>query len=117
MTPQPVCRRPGSSPKTRIEVWCRPGGSGTESRQYVFGHFEIGVDVLDIIAVLERLEQLEQPRRSFLVDFRSGSRPPDEARRSGRAESVLERITHRVQILRRAGHQMLLGIALDVSCP
>src|SRR5690349_7623862 len=88
ITPHPVCRSPGSSPKTRI--WGPvPARSGAEPRHHVFGHFEIGVDVLDIVAVLERLEQLEQARRGFLTDFRSGPRTPGEARRTGRAESVL----------------------------
>src|SRR5580704_6108566 len=116
MTPHPVCRSPGSSPKTRISG-SLPARSGAEPRHHVFGHFEIGVDILDIVAVLERLEQLEQASGRFLADFRGGPRTPDEARRAGRAESVLERIAHRIQILRRAGHRMLLGIALDVSCP
>src|SRR5271155_5154060 len=107
MPPHPVCRNPGSSPKTRISGSV-PARSGAEPRHHVFGHFEIGVDVLDIVAVLERLEQLEQARRRLFLDFRSRSRTPDEARRTGRAESVLERIAHRVQILRRAGRQMLL---------
>src|ERR1700736_4272486 len=106
ITPHPVCRSPGSSPKTRISG-SLPARSGAQPRHHVFGHFEIGVDVLDIIAVLERLEQLEQARRSFLVDFGSGSRTPDEARRTGRTESVLERVADRIQILRRAGRQVL----------
>src|SRR5437016_6249720 len=93
ITPHPVCRSPGSSPKTRISGPL-PARSGAEPRHHVFGHFEIGVNVLDIVAVLKRLEQLEQPRGSFLADFRGGARAPDEARRAGRAESVLERIAH-----------------------
>src|SRR6202035_2533026 len=116
MTPHPVWRSPGSSPKTRISASV-PAESAAEPRHHVFGHFEIGVDILDIVAVLERPEQLEQPRCRFLAAFRGGPRAPDEARRSGRAESVFERIAHRIQILRRAGHHMLLGIALDIPCP
>src|SRR5580700_11096538 len=116
ITPHPVCRSPGSSPKTRISG-SLPARSGAQPRHHVFGHFEIGVDVLDIVAVLERLEELEEARRRLLADFRGGLRTPDEARRAGRDESALERIANRVQILRRANHQVLLGIALDVSGP
>ena len=55
-----VNRNPGSSPRTRIvcRVDLRPG-SGAEPRHYVLGHFEIGIHVLDIVAVLKCLEQLE----------------------------------------------------------
>src|SRR5689334_7967967 len=86
MTPHPVCRSPGSSPKTRISGSLPAMGSGAEARHHVFGHFEIGVDILDIIAVLERLEQLEKIRRRFLADFGSSPWTPDEPRRTGGPE-------------------------------
>src|ERR1700730_12823234 len=97
ITPHPVCRSPGSTPKTRISGFL-PARSGAQPRHHVFGHFEIGVDVLDIVAVLERLEQLEEARRPLLPDFPRGLPAPDVARRAGRAESALERIAHGVQI-------------------
>src|SRR6516165_4563174 len=106
ITPQPVCRNPGSSPRTRIvcRVDLRPG-SGAEPRHYVLGHFEIGIHVLDIVAVLECLEQLEQCRRDLLVDRRRCLRAPDQARRGRRSESTFEGIAHAVEIIGRAGHE------------
>src|SRR3984893_2302466 len=115
MTPQPVCRSPGSSPKTRIEVRYRPGeGSGTEPRHHVFPHFEIGVDVLDIVAVLERLEQLEKGSLGLLVDPSGRPRAPDEVRRAGRPKLAFQRIAHGFQIFGRTSHDVLAGLALDV---
>ena len=54
ITPQPVSRRPGSRPISRI------ARSGRELRQSVVRHFEIGVDVLDVVVVLEGVDQVEQ---------------------------------------------------------
>src|SRR5215831_8389426 len=115
MIPQPVCRSPGSSPKTRISGSARAWPvSGAEPCHHVFGHFEISIDVLDVVAVFERLEQLEQTGSGFLVDRRRGLRAPDEARRAGGAESLFQRIAHRIQILRRAGDDVLIGLALEI---
>ena len=82
--------QPGIEPENAHQRFrCGPMlPSGAEPRHHVFGHFEIGVDVLHIIAVFEGFEQLEEARRGLLVDRRGGLRAPDEARRAGRAESA-----------------------------
>src|ERR1700719_4826808 len=79
ITPHPVCPGPGSSPKPRISG-SLPARSGAQPRHHVFGHFEIGVDVLDIVAVLERLEELEEARRRLLAAFPGCLPAPHEAR-------------------------------------
>src|SRR2546423_12972518 len=114
MTPHPVWRSPGSSPRTRISspLWPR---SGAQSLQHVLAGFEIGVNVLDIVAVFERLEQLEQSLHGLVVDRDRGFWAPAEPGRSRRPELLFERVPHRVEIVGLRDHDMTIGIAFDVA--
>src|SRR5438067_10748528 len=144
MTPHPVWRSPGSSPRTRISLppslasfphqrnreltsplqTLAPrfrGGdeldtprSGAQPLQHILAGLKIRVDVLDIVAVFERLEQLEQPLRRLLVDRRRRLRAPAESRRQRRPELLFERVAHRVEIIRRRDHDMAVRVALDL---
>ena len=75
---------------------------------------EIGVDVLHVVAVFQGFEQLEEAGRGFLVDRRRGLRPPHQPRRLRRAEALLERVAHRVEIVGAGEHDMALVVALDI---
>ena len=50
ITPQPVTRKPGSRPKSRMAL--------REALHDVFGDFEIGVHTLHVVIVLKHVEQL-----------------------------------------------------------
>src|SRR5579884_3340093 len=89
-------------------------GSGSHPRHYLVGDLEIGIDVLHIVVVLERLEQFEQGGCGLFPDRRGGLRAPYEAGRLRRAEAALEGVAHRVQILGRAGDDILFGVAFEV---
>src|SRR5262249_62403927 len=86
ITPQPVSRRPGSRPISLI------GASGRELRQSVVRHLEIGVDVLDVVVVFERGDQVEQRLGGLAFDRRGGLGPPAELGDRGLAERLLERL-------------------------
>src|SRR5271165_2939662 len=118
MTPQPVCRSPGSSPKTRI-LANRPLGSprrrsGAKPRQDVLGYLEIGINILDIVAVFERLEQFKQGNGGLLIDWCGGFRPPHETSGCCRAEALFECVAHGVEFVGGAADRMLLGVAVDI---
>src|SRR5947207_4258863 len=114
MTPHPVWRSPGSSPRTRISSPLRPR-SGAQPLQHVLAGFEIGVNVLDIVTVFERLEQLEQALRRVVVDRCRGFGTPAEPGRNRRPELLFERVAHRVEIVGLRDHDMTIGIALDIA--
>ncbi len=90
------------------------GGQALKPRHDVVGNFEIGKHVLHVVAVLQRLEQLEQRLGGVAVDRRQGLGPPDELRRRGGAEALLERVAHAVQRVGGAGDHVLVGAALDI---
>src|SRR5271170_5138418 len=115
ITPQPVCRSPGSSPRTRIAVVApAPVNSGAQPRQHFLADFEIGVDILHVVAVLESFEQLEEASCNLPVDRRGAFRPPAEPGRICRTKALFEHIAHGVEILRRREHDMALPVALHV---
>src|SRR5271170_1725864 len=116
ITPQPVCRSPGSSPRTRIAVVApHPLGSSAQPRQYVLADLEIGVNILHVVAVLESFEQLEQADGGLLVYHRGGFRPPAKARRTRGAESLFQRVAHAVEILRRRDHDVAVILAFHIT--
>src|SRR5262245_1083208 len=59
-TPKPVRRLPGSSPSTRMAA------SATQLRQHVVGDAEVGVDLLHVFVLLERLDQPQRRARLAL---------------------------------------------------
>src|SRR5271163_302903 len=73
ITPQPVNRRPGSRP-----ISLMPRASSRELRQGVVRHLEIGVDVLDVVVVFQRGDQVEQPLRGLTLDGRRGLGTPHQ---------------------------------------
>src|ERR1700691_1461478 len=75
ITPQPVRRSPGSSPKRRI---IGPLASGAQARHDVVGNLIIGEERLHVVAVLQCLEQLEQGLGGLAFDRRHGFGPPGE---------------------------------------
>src|SRR5215831_10845709 len=93
ITPQPVSRRPGSRPISLI------GASGRELRQSVVRHLEIGVDVLDVVVVFERGDQVEQRLGGLAFDRRGGLGPPGQLGDRGLAERLLQRLADGVEIL------------------
>src|SRR5439155_15507455 len=101
-----------------ISPWYFPWAQlGAQARQHVLADLEIGVHVLHVIAVFEGFEQLEQPRRGIFVEHRGGFRAPAEPCRSGGPETLLQRVAHAVEILRRRDHDMPVCIALDIASP
>src|SRR5215510_5694730 len=93
ITPQPVSRRPGSRPISLI------GASGRELRQSVVRHLEIGVDVLDVVVVFERGDQIEQRLGGVAFDRRGGLGPPGQLGDRGLAQRLLQRLADGVEIL------------------
>src|SRR5437763_1454907 len=95
-----------------VPLWPR---SGAQALQHVLAGFEIGVNVLDIVAVFERLKQLEQALRGVVVDRRRGFGTPAEPGRNRRPELLFERVPHRVEIVGRRDHDVTVGVALDIA--
>src|SRR5262245_50112551 len=94
ITPQPVSRRPGSRPISLIVPVPSPG-SGRELRQSVVRHLEVGVDVLDVVVVLEGRDQVEQGLQGRALDRRRGLGAPRQLGHRGLAQRLLERLAHR----------------------
>src|SRR5260370_422388 len=83
--------------------------SGAQTRHDVVGDLEIGEDILHVVAILESLEQLEERLGDIALDTDRGLWSPNQARRFRRTETLLERVTDAVQLIGRAGHDMLGG--------
>src|SRR5260370_12606887 len=88
--------------------------SGAQTRHDVVGDLEIGEDVLHVVAVLERLEQLEERLGDIALDIDRSLRSPGQARRFRRTEALLERVADAVQIIGRASPDMLASAAFDI---
>ena len=97
-----VRRRGGADLRHRLQ--CRALYSGVRSEtpsahllHQRVGHFEIGVDVLHVVAVVERLDQLQQLLAGFVVDRDGVLRLPQQRRLARLAEFRLQRLGDFVQ--------------------
>src|SRR5919198_1754963 len=98
-----------------------PGGRdatrSADRRHDLVGDVEVGVHVLDVVAVLERVDQLEDLPRPLLVQ-RYGHRRHEA--RLGRLvvdPGVLQRRTHRDQVARLGDHLERLVEVVDLLRP
>src|SRR5271155_5369910 len=73
--------------------------SGAQPRYYVLGDLKIGVDVLDVIAVFQGLEEFEEAGRGLFVNRRGGFWTPYQPSRLSLAEALLECVAHLVEII------------------
>src|SRR5260370_1485065 len=89
ITPQPVNRRPGSRPINLMRA-----ASGRELRKRVVRQLEVGVDVLHVVVVIERGDQVEQLLGGLALDRRGGLGPPHQFGRRRLAGRFLERVAH-----------------------
>ncbi len=85
-----------------------------EALQRLFGDFVIGVDVLDVVIVLQRLDQLHQRVRRVAFDQGGVERTPLQLCFLRLAELRLERIAHRGEVVDRAGDLVAGSIAFDI---
>src|ERR1700704_3681825 len=115
ITPQPVRDSPGSNPAMRM-VFTRATPQESLSRvsakhrlarnclrrgQFLHervAHFVIGVDVLRVVMVVERVQELAQRFAGVIVAWHRVGRPPNDFGRLRRAELGLQRIAHRGEI-------------------
>src|SRR3546814_12524239 len=109
ITPQPVWRRPGSSPRILKAALPQPRSAWPRrSRRQpchdLVGDLEVRRDPLNVVVVVERVEQLEHARRRLLVDRDAVERLPDEAGRPRLAEPGLERVADGSEVVDGAGH-------------
>src|ERR1700726_2234734 len=85
ITPKPVRREPGSSPRTRtLTPAVNWAGAGSNARQDLVRYLDIRINVPYLVQLFERLEQMHhqhrglarqlQGRRGALRDFRGRGR-------------------------------------------
>src|SRR6516164_6999078 len=102
MTPKPVRREPGSSPRIRTRSPTAGGvaAAGSKARQDLVRYLDIRVHVPYVLHSFERLEQLDHRLRLLAPELERGGRTPRDFGR-GRSESpVREHRTHRGEFQR-----------------
>src|SRR5690606_6267700 len=106
ITPHPVSLRPGSSPITRIasppSAGPEAGRSCSEPFDHLVGDVEVRGHLLHVVAVVERIEQLEKGRRLLLGDRRGVERLPDQPRLARVAELLDQGVAHPGEVVRLA---------------
>src|ERR1700692_2445519 len=119
ITPQPGRRRPGSMPRMRTgwriggdvlgqgerrsracEI-ATDGQSPAHLRHQRVGNLEIGVDVLDVVVLVQEVDQLEQLLAALVVDRHGVLRLPGQRRLARFAEFRLQRLGDLAKGLRR----------------
>src|SRR5690349_6826539 len=130
-TPSPQRVNPGSTPSTRMSARSHPNPHGANTthreprpaliragcRHHFVGGVEVGVDVLHVVAVLERLDQPEDLASALFVQRHAHAR--DELRVGGVVVDIrfLERGAHGDQVGRLADHLESLTEVVDLLGP
>src|SRR4029453_2914634 len=102
---QPVPTSPGSIPRT-LTPTAAPGTATVSSGdgvEVLVGDVVVGVDVLDVVQVLQRLDQAHHRRGCGTLDADGGLWHVRHLRLEDRNTRFRERVTHRVHFSRRRG--------------
>src|SRR4030095_3650773 len=102
---QPVPTSPGSIPRT-LTPTAAPGTARLSSRdglENLVGNVVVGVDVLDVVQVLQRLDQAHHRRGGGTLDPDGGLRHVRHLRLEDRNTRFRQPVTHRVHFSRRGG--------------
>src|SRR5205823_439618 len=113
-TPKPQYLEPGSIPRTRTRTcllaWTGALDARLDRCHLVVGDLEIGVDVLDVVVLLEVLDQPHHLLCDLSGDLHGGLRQVRHLRRSHR-DLALKRLVH-VDERRRVGPDLESSIAV-----
>src|SRR2546427_4903245 len=96
-TAKPVATSPGSTPIAR-----KPLGRGDGVEDLV-GDVVVGIDGLDVVLLLERLDEPQHGRGILALHPHGGLGDHGDVRLEHRQPLRLERVAHRVHIIRRGG--------------
>src|SRR5687767_4334893 len=110
MIPQPVQPRPGSSPMIST-----PPPRSRKPFHNLGRHFVIAPNRLDVVVLLERLDQADQPFGVVARNPDAGLSPPAQADALGRAERGFERARHRVKIVDGSPDLVAFLVGIDVG--
>src|SRR5438128_12268994 len=95
--PKPVSTSPGSTPITRTPLG---RGDGVED---LVGDVVVGIDGLDVVLLLERLDEPQHGRGILALHPHGGLGDHGDVRLEHRQPPRLERVAHGVYIIRRGG--------------
>src|SRR5205823_8509388 len=91
--PQPVPTSPGSTPSTRKPA---PTSGSRDGLQDLVGDVEVGVDVLDVVQVLQRLDQAHDRRGLRALDAHGRLRHVRHLGLDDGHARLLQRVAHGV---------------------